>query len=101
MCVDNATPTKPDLEDYWKIEAIGIHENPRTTNDELVKKNFKEILEFQDKRYQVSWPWREVPDLPVNRELAMGRLKSVILKMRNKPGLMEKYDLIIKDQLDK
>lgn len=59
-------------------------------------------MKFEDGRYQVQWPWKqESPDLPLNRDLAMGRLKSTVSRMKNKPDLMKKYDSIIKDQLDK
>ena len=50
----------------------------------MVKKHFKETLKFEDGRYQVKWPWKDDnPDLPVNRELALGRLKSNVLRMKN------------------
>ena len=68
----------------------------------MVKAQFKETLTFEDGRYQVRWPWKEEsPDLPINRELAMGCLKSNVSKMRNKPELMKLYDSIIQDQLEK
>ncbi|MCG7879441.1 MAG: hypothetical protein N0C90_24385, partial [Candidatus Thiodiazotropha endolucinida] len=100
--VDNVIPTKPDLEDFWNIESIGILDNLITTNDELAKKRFKETLTFKDGRYQVTWPWKEeIPDLPLNRELAIGRLKSNVARMRHKPELMKQYNTIIQDQLNK
>ena len=94
--LDSVTPTKPDLEDFWNIESIGILDKTDTTNDEMVKKRFKETLTYKNGRYQVTWPWKEEnPYLPLNRELAMGPLKSNIARMRNKPDLMKQYDLII------
>ena len=36
--IDEVAPRKPDLEDFWNIENIGIFDNPRTTNDKMVKK---------------------------------------------------------------
>ena len=51
--IDEVTPRKPDLEDFWNIENIGVLDNPRTTNDEMVKAQFKETLIFEDGRYQV------------------------------------------------
>jgi len=44
---------------------------------------FKESVEF--KGGYVSWPWKEkTPELPVNRELAIGRL--TINRLKNKPN---------------
>ena len=37
--------------------------------------------------------------LPENRELAFGRLKSLVNKMKNSPELVDKYDTIIQNQL--
>ena len=81
---------------------IGVIDNQTTKDDEIVKKHFKKNLIFADGRYQVTWPWKEEnPELPVNRQLAVGRLRSNVSRMRNKPELMKQYDSIIKDQLDK
>ena len=100
--VDNAIPVKPDLEDFWNMETIGVIDNQTTKNDEMVKNHFKENLMFVDGRYQVKWPWKdENPDLPKNRELAVGRLRSNVSRMKNKPELLQQYDSIIQDQLAK
>ena len=67
-----------------------------------MKQQFQETVTFENGRYQVRWPWKdEPPDLPVNKELALGRLKSTVSRMRNKPDLMKQYDSIIQDQLEK
>lgn len=47
----------------------------------------------------MDWPWKdENPDLPENRELAFGRLKSLISKMKNNSELVKQYASIIQDQ---
>ena len=100
--IDTVHPQKPDLEDFWKVESIGILDNSTTLTNKLVNKKFKENLKFQDGRYQVTWPWKEeIPDLPVNRELALGRSKSALARMKNKPELMKAYDNVIHDPLEK
>ena len=81
--IDNVTPTKPDLEDFWNVESIGILDKTNTTNNNTLK--FKETITFKDGRYQVTWPWKEEkPDLPLNIVLEKCRLKSNITRMRNK-----------------
>ncbi|XP_063415828.1 uncharacterized protein LOC134697479 [Mytilus trossulus] len=63
---------------------------------------FKETLEYSNGRYYVTWPWKnDNIDLPVNRYLAFARLKSCVARMRKKPELLEKYNSVIQDQLDK
>ena len=50
-----------DLEDFWNIESIGVHDNPRMSNDEMVMRNFKETITFENGSYQVPWPWKDIP----------------------------------------
>ena len=96
--MDEVAPSKPNLEDFWNNESIGVYEDPGTTKDEIVKRNFKETVKFENGRYQVTWPWKDKPpDLPVNRELAMGRLRSTVTRMRGKSWLVKQYDAIIQD----
>ncbi|XP_063435905.1 uncharacterized protein LOC134716797 [Mytilus trossulus] len=55
---------------------------------------------MENGRYQVAWPWKEkLPELPENRELAYGRLKSLFQKMKNNPDLLNNE--IIQDQCKK
>ena len=56
--VDSALPRKPDLEDFWKLESIGVIDDPKTTDDEIAMTQFKETLKFDQNRYQVTWPWK-------------------------------------------
>ncbi|MCG7879158.1 MAG: reverse transcriptase domain-containing protein [Candidatus Thiodiazotropha endolucinida] len=100
--VDESLPSKPDLEDFWKLEAIGISENMENTDDERAMKNFRDTLTFRDERYHITWPWKEEnPEIPDNRPLAVGRLKSLISRLQSRPDVLKKYNAVIKDQLDK
>lgn len=97
--IDDLAPTKPNLEDFWNIESIGIVDNPKTSNDEKVTSRKAVSQGWKD---QVTWLWKDNnPDLPLNRELAMGRLRSSVLRMRHKPEVMKQYDSIIQDQFEK
>ncbi|CAF1060894.1 unnamed protein product [Didymodactylos carnosus] len=59
-------------------------------------------LQFQGQRYFVQLPWRnEKIDLPNNKQLATGRLNSLVRRFHDKPELLKQYDLIIQDQIDK
>jgi len=64
--------------------------------------DFLDTLKFEENRYQVTWPWKEdIPELPSNKELAIGRLKSCMNRIKKKPELLMKYDKVIQDQLEK
>ena len=48
----------------------------------------------------VTWPWKEPnPDLPSNYQLALGRLKSTIQRLKKDPNLFKLYAEVIQDQL--
>ncbi|XP_062614769.1 uncharacterized protein LOC134276539 [Saccostrea cucullata] len=100
--VDECLTFKPSIEEFWKLETIGIQDSPHTSDDEKALKNFNSTLKMENKRYQVTWPWKEeYPELPENRELAYGRLKSLLHKLQCNPDLLHKYDDIIQDQCKK
>ena len=97
---DRSLPTKASLENFWKLETIGIDDSPVDPLDVEVHQSFHDSLQYKDGRYHASWPWKyEHPPLPENRELAFGRLKSLITKMKNNRELATQYDNVIQDQL--
>ena len=102
MKVDTSLPTKPDLEDFWRLESIGIHDSPDDSSNEEKKllKHFNETIRYADGKYSVTWPWKhDKSDLPDNRGLAMGRLKSLIRWIKTNPELVRQYGDIIVEQL--
>ena len=100
--LDKSLPTKPNIEDFWRLESIGINDSPVESDNEVAQKKFSETLKFEQGRYTVSWSWKEdQPNLPENRTLALGRLKSLVSRMKSNPELIQKYDDIITDQLNK
>ena len=97
---DKSFPTKPNLEDFWRLESIGIMDSPVDSDKDKALKIFNKTLRFEDKKYRVTWPWKEDKScLPENRELAFGRFKSLVKKMKSNPQLVGKYDAIIQNQL--
>ncbi len=66
-------------------------DEPENTDDEIAMQKFQDTLKRQNGRYQVTWPWKDdIPDLPENRGLAMGRLKSLVNKIQKQPDLMKR-----------
>lgn len=75
--MDKSLPAKPNIEDFWKLESIGVSDSPIESDNDVALKRFKETLKYEEGRYTVKWPWKEEsPDLTENRALALGRLKS-------------------------
>ncbi|XP_060579216.1 uncharacterized protein LOC132736151 [Ruditapes philippinarum] len=100
-CVDDCISTKVDIENFWKLDSIGIRDEIVNCDDSNAMSQFIENLSYKDGRYHVSWPWKdETPDIPENRQLAVGRLKSVVRKLENHPDLLQKYSSVLKEQLE-
>lgn len=43
--------SKPDLEEFWNIESIGVNDNPEAEDDKIAMDNFKDTLTFENNRY--------------------------------------------------
>ena len=89
-----------DLENLWCLEAIGINDPMVVETDEEALRKFNETIRFKNSRYQVTWPWRnEDICLSENFDLAMGRLRPLLCRLRSDATLLEKYNCIIQQQL--
>ena len=93
---------KPNLDEFWKLETIGIKDPANDCDDDQAIQNFHDPVRKTNRRYEVTWPWKEAnPRLRDNYQLALGRLNSLLKRIQGKPELLQKYDSIIKDQLKK
>ena len=91
---------KPNLEEFWKLETIGIKEPVNDSDDEQAIQNFNDTVRKTNGRYEVTWPWKkENPQLPDNYQLTLGRLNSLLKRIQGNPELLQKYDNIIQDQV--
>ncbi|XP_044180058.1 uncharacterized protein LOC114970531 [Acropora millepora] len=96
------TEQKPQLDDFWKLETLGISEPVSVNDDDQALQKFNDTVRFEDGRYQVTWPWKkESPSLPTNYQLALGRLRSLTNRLAKNPEHLTKYDAVIQDQLHK
>ena len=75
---DSSITKSPSIEDFWKLETIGITDLPDLTDDDVALEQFNNSICFKNGRYHVRWPWRyDCLDLPKNLDVAIGRLKSL------------------------
>ena len=98
---NKSTATQPSIEVLWTLESIGINLKSKEERNDLVMGTFKKTISRQaDGRYEVCCPWRkENPDIQDNYEPALGRLKSLIKRFDQNKTLRQRYDDIIKEQL--
>ena len=47
---------KPNLEDFWKLETIGITDTPVVSEDEKAISEFNKSIKLINGRYQTCWP---------------------------------------------
>ena len=99
---DVLSSSKPNLESFWSLEAIGITDSPRTCDDDQALENFQKTVRYENNRYFVTWPWKEPnPSLPQNYQLAAGRLKFILSRLQKDPQLLRSYAAVIQEQLDR
>ena len=90
-----------NLDDMWKLEAIGITDCPYTSDDKLAQDKFQSTVRFEKGRYAVTWPWKTHVNLPTNYGLAYGRLRGLFTRLQSQPALLERYNAVLEDQLQK
>ena len=72
-CSDDSVMGNPNIENFWKLEAIGISD-PCITDDD---KALEQSNLSKNGRYQVQWPWK-CKNLDIdNLDIAIGRLRSL------------------------
>ena len=99
--VDAAQPDPDPLEtllrSFWELESLGIRGPEETVHDRFV-----DTITFSDGRYQVSLPWKEFHSpLPDNYQLSLSRLWGLLRRLKQNPTILQEYDHVIKDQLEK
>ncbi|MCP4486607.1 MAG: hypothetical protein GY820_04700, partial [Gammaproteobacteria bacterium] len=96
------TDTTTTLEDFWKLESIGIMDSPILNDDDVALEKFNKSVFYKDGRYHVKWPWKaDNPPLPDNYGLAFGRFKSLVSRFKGDKELLQKYAAIMEDQCKK
>lgn len=55
-CVDKSLPLKPNVDDFWNLESIGIKDSPTESDNSVALNMFNETLRFENGRYTVTWP---------------------------------------------
>ena len=102
-CSVNVSLVKnPNLENFWCLETIGIKDSMCRESDDEALEKFCETIKYQDRRYQVTWPWKsDTVCLTDNYEVAIRRMKSLARRLQLDVRLLQIYDDVIKQQLNK
>jgi hypothetical protein len=85
------------LRAFWELESLGIQPNEKSVYDYS-----SESIKFREGRYAVSLPWKQFhPPIPDNYHLSQQRLMGLLKRLRQNPTLMQKYDRVIQEQIEK
>ena len=74
---DYSLPLIPNLEDFWRLESIGIQESPTESDDIKALNRFNETLSFENGRYSVTWPWKKGETRPARESWISTRATKV------------------------
>ena len=88
------------LNEFWKHESSGLHENNDCGESESDKAD-KANIEMKDGRYEVSLPWKDdiLQPLPSDFDMCRRRLESLFGRLKTKPEILRQYDDIFREQL--
>ena len=87
------------VEHLWRLDTIGLTDNPTLSDDDQALQRFNQTVRFQDGRYHVRLSWKSSDvSLPTNYGLALGRLSSLSRRLSEDPDLLRQYHEVLSQQ---
>ena len=86
----------------WELDSIGINPHEPSPDEQCAYNEFLNTITYTDNQYWVRLPWKlNKPYLANNYSVALGQLYSQINHLSKHPELLDCYDKLIHEQLDK
>ena len=87
------------LSDLWNLDQIGINDSLDIQDDDKALEQFNSTVCYREGCYFVTWPWKPNSILPVNFDIAYGRMRSLSRRLQNNQSLLDQYYDVIESQL--
>jgi hypothetical protein len=95
--------TQTSSADYEKLcrhDVLGLEDSATGDQDEVYKEFQKQLQRSSERWYETTLPWKgNHPTLPNNKSGSLRRFNSLARKL-DRSDLLERYDQVIKDQLE-
>jgi hypothetical protein len=95
--------TQTSSADYEKLcclDVLGLDDSPTGDQDEVYKEFQEQLQRSSERWYETTLPWKgNHPPLPNNKSGSLRRFNSLVRKLE-RSDLLERYDKVIKDQLE-
>jgi len=89
-----------DIQQFWDIETTGTTAENNSDKHFLEEYSQHSITRLSDGSYCAKFPWKENhPQLPTNSAICRKRARSLACRLSQTPGLLQKYNNIISEQL--
>ena len=89
-----------DYEKLCRLDVLGLEDSPTGEQDEVYKEFQEQLQRSSERWYETTLPWKgNHPPLPNNKSGSLRRFNSLVRKLE-RSDLLERYDKVIKDQLE-
>ena len=89
-----------DYEKLCRLDVLGLEDSPTGDQDEVYKEFQEQLQRSSERWYETTLPWKgNHPPLPNNKSGSLRRFNSLVRKLE-RSDLLERYDKVIKDQLE-
>jgi hypothetical protein len=89
-----------DYENLCKLDVLGLKDSPEGDQQSVYDEFKEQLIRRPDGSYETGLPWKGChPPLHSNEMGSLRRLNNLVKKLEKQPGILEKYDDVIQNQL--
>ena len=89
-----------DYENLCRLDVLGLKDTPPGSQENVYEEFQEQLTRSPEGWYQTGFPWKAChPPLPSNEAGSLKRLNSLTKRLERNPELLQRYDDIIKEQL--